>query len=420
MIDFKIIILFFIAAIFLIERYHEKVRPRWRVLIVVAALVLMIVFRNRNEFRVGMMFVVAYIILREIYQQRGGFIEGIQNGIFEFLAKGLTYSPRILDFLVWARKPEYAANLYLRRFDRFAPLNERTASTRYEFRKWSFFDAAKFLVDCKAMTIAGIIHQLYTNENLTGTPLMPPNKAKVNILTTMMLTIPFIVNPNKEKLVEVLGTLAGSTPGLMQTYLENLPVPAALFILQNVGAPPLFMAFGFLEPRQILYYLEKLLEKEIQSKGPEEEKPDFERLDDMSTRAGFLFVKLPVNKADEVEKLKIDRDKERRMGIRRPEKKESLAELQNLMEQLLAVVAGLYGEEAEKRLRRVLEDLKKGKPPAAKPAAEAPEEAPGYAADEAGEEAEEGEAEGAEGEEGGDEEGVGAEEGGGEEGGGEE
>jgi len=186
-----------------------------------------------------------------------------------YIAKLVVTRPAMVDRYVWLRMTPRAAELLNAKFDVKAPRQYRIAKDDYQWKRWDFFNAAKYFFNFKAETVVAI----YTT--WLKKPGFDP-KFKPSVLMNLWLTIPEILSggpppkkedfddeeeykrkkeafdkkfkPFEDKINEVVNVIGESTPDLTADLLQNMSVTAAVKFLKTTGAPPVLMVLRKILP----------------------------------------------------------------------------------------------------------------------------------------------------------------------------
>ncbi len=233
-----------------------------------------------------------------------------------FIANLVVTRPAMVDRYVWLRMTDRAAELLNAKFDIKAPRKFRIAKDDYEWKRWDFFNAAKYFFNFKAETVAAIYACWFKK------PGFDP-KFKPAVLLNLWLTVPTFVfvpaglsDERKEtkikemqaKIDEVIGVIGESNPDLTADMLQNMSVAGAVQFLEKTNAPPLLMVMRKIMPFDVTI---KLLNA-LRQKNPD--------------RFMFWLQRFPI---DDVAKIKVKHLEIDRMAIEEYRLKNEIMKFKN-------------------------------------------------------------------------------------------
>ncbi len=176
-----------------------------------------------------------------------------------YIAKLVVTRPTMVDRYVWLRMTDRAADLLNAKFDIKAPRKLRMAKDDYEWKRWDFFEAAKYFFNFKPETVAAIFSSWYSR------PGFDP-KFKPSVLMNLWLTVPlFVLAPGglteeekkkkigemEQKANDVVHLIGESNPDLTADLLQNMSVEGAVKFLEKTNAPPLLMVLRKILPFEV-------------------------------------------------------------------------------------------------------------------------------------------------------------------------
>lgn len=143
-----------------------------------------------------------------------------------------------IDFLVKYRRLKMAADLINNHFDIAAPWPECVASNNWFLRKWDFFNAAQFLIKCKAETAAAIFNEWHKNPKISFKPQA--------IMGIWLVAPPFAAE--MDKAISIIDLIVITNKPLLGEMLTKMPFDAILSYVEKTQSVPLNAALAGLPP----------------------------------------------------------------------------------------------------------------------------------------------------------------------------
>ncbi|GBC63140.1 hypothetical protein DENIS_4133 [Desulfonema ishimotonii] len=181
----------------------------------------------------------------------------IKRTLLQWLSGNLLMHPAVVNFLIRIEMAHTAATLINNKFDRLAPGEERTASCDYFRRKWAFFDAARFLLQCGSTTTAAIFTRFFEDAELNAAH-------KPGAIVNLWFTHDAFQSDEAlaKKATDISSVVAKSHKALITDILKSMSSQGLITFLDKVRIAPADKALMGLPPEATAYGLHRIRESD--------------------------------------------------------------------------------------------------------------------------------------------------------------